>query len=83
MTYIPEPEWIAGYFLILLTLLIMEMYAVGRGKKYTLTHNLLSIVERVRWFGIIVLAFLIWLLLHFAFPIIRIWLATEGGNAVS
>jgi len=64
--------WFSAYMLILVLLLAFEMYAVGATSHYTLTRNLLAVVERAPWTGIIVLAFLTWLWVHFAIPIIGI-----------
>jgi hypothetical protein len=64
--------WFSTYILILILLLMAEMYAVGARADWTFTRNLLAVVERAPWTGIIVLVFLSWLWLHFAIPIIGI-----------
>ncbi len=41
--------------------------------EFSLTNFILSLVDRWPWLGIPLLAFLVWLLLHFAVPVIRRW----------
>jgi hypothetical protein len=69
--------WTATYLLILILLLMAEMYAVGAGRGWALTTNTMALVERANWLGVPVLAFMLWLLVHFALRLVPIMLGRE------
>ncbi len=66
--------WMITYGIILFTLLAVELYAVfTKDWSATLTHQFLALVERYPIIGVPALIFLVWLLWHFALPILGIW----------
>ena len=77
MRYEFHAGWFSTYMIFLILILMAEFYALGARSDWTFTRNLMAVVEQAPWVGIIVMGFLTWLHLHFAFlifPIVRDWL---------
>jgi len=72
--------WFSTYMLILILLLVVEMYAVGAGKHWSLTENTVAVVQRAPWVGVPILLFLLWLLVHFGFRLVPVMLGKPPMN---
>lgn len=69
--------WLSFYAILFMIGVIGEMYAVGAGKGWSLTENVMALVERAPWMSVPLVLFLFWLFVHFALRLIPIALGLD------